>query len=78
MQIAGIARLYYAADLATANSALCDLPDSARFPIDSGRVQEECGRSIGERSMPSEQALSVEAAWVIATWAKKARSAREP
>ena len=78
MQIAGIARLYYAADLATANSALCDLPDSARFPIDSGRVQEECGRSIGERTMPSEQALSVEAARVIAAWAKKARPAREP
>jgi len=74
MQIAGIARLYYAADLESANSALHDLPDAARFPIDSSRVQEECGRSIGERSMPSEQALSREAVGVIAAWAVKART----
>jgi len=78
MQIAGIARLYYAAGLDAANSALRDLPDSARFPIDSGRVQEECGRSIGEHSMPSEQALSGEAVEVIAAWAEKARATREP
>ena len=77
MQIAGISRLYYAADLAMANSALCDLPDSARFPIDSNRLQEECGRSISERSMPSEQALSGEAAEVITAWAKKVQYAQE-
>jgi guanine deaminase len=77
MQIAGIVRLYYGADLAMANSALCDLPDSARFPIDSGRVQEECGRSVGERSTPSKQVLSGEAAEVITAWAKKVRAAQE-
>jgi tRNA(Arg) A34 adenosine deaminase TadA len=73
MQIAGIARLYYAADLATANSALGELPNSARFPIDSGQLQEECGRPVGERSMPSEQVLSEEATGVIAAWAEKVR-----
>ena len=34
MAIAGIARLYYAADMAQAGTALGDLPESARFPID--------------------------------------------
>jgi tRNA(Arg) A34 adenosine deaminase TadA len=78
MQIAGIAQLYFAADLATAKSALRDLPDSARFPIDSERLREECGRSSGERSMPSMQALAGEAAGVIGAWAKKMRVAKDP
>jgi tRNA(Arg) A34 adenosine deaminase TadA len=77
MQIAGIAQLYYAADLVTANSALGDLPESVRFPIDSNRLREECGRPVSERSMPSEQALSQEAAEVLAAWAEKVRAAQE-
>ena len=75
MQIAGIARLYYAADLTAANSALGHLPEAVRFPIYSRHLQMECGRSVSERSMPSEQALSGEAAKVIAAWAEKARAA---
>ena len=78
MYIAGIARLYYAADLATANSALGDLPVSVRFPIDSTRMRDECGRSVDQRRMPSEQALPGEAAAVIAAWAEKMRSANKP
>ena len=76
MQIAGIAQLYYAADLAASDAALGDLPDAARFPIDSQRLREECGRPVGERALPSRQALAEEAVDVIAAWADKARTAR--
>lgn len=74
MQIAGIARLYYAADLASANAALGDLPDSARFPIDSIRLREECGRPVQDRAMPAQQAATDEAAAVIAAWADRQRA----
>ena len=77
MQIAGIARLYYAADLTKANSALSNLPGSARFPIDSRRIQEECARPVNERSMPSVQMLSEDAVGVIATWADMVRASNE-
>lgn len=78
MQIVGIARLYYAADLATANSTLGELPNSARLRMDSDRLREECGRAVGERSMPSEQVLSEEATGVIAAWAEKVRAEHQP
>ena len=75
MQIVGIAQLYYGAGLAMANSALCDVPDSVRLPIDARRVQEECGRPISERSMPSEQVLSDKALEVIVAWAEQTQAA---
>ncbi|MGH1483392.1 MAG: nucleoside deaminase [Geminicoccales bacterium] len=77
MQIAGIEQLYYAADLGQADSALGDLPNSVRFPIDSNRLQRECGRSVGERSMSSQQALSEDATNVLVAWAEKARAVPE-
>lgn len=71
MEIAGISRLYYAANLKQASAATGDLPESARFPIDSKRLQSECGKSVEERSMPSQQALSKEATEVLVAWANK-------
>ncbi len=73
MGIAGISRLYYAADSEQADAALGQLPESVRFPIDSKTLQAECGRPIGERSMPSEQAMGEEAAKIIAAWADKSK-----
>jgi len=71
MEIAGIARLYYAADDEQARSALGHLPDTVRFPVDSGRMRSECGKPIAERLMPSHQALREEAAVVLTAWANK-------
>lgn len=75
MEIAGIARLYYAADLDQSNAAMGDLPEDARFPIDSERLRAECGKPLAERAMPAGQALAEEAAAVIRAWAGKARTA---
>lgn len=71
MEIAGISRIYYAADLDQSGQALEGLPETRRFPIDSERVRQECGRRVGDRSMPSEQILAEEAAKVIAAWARR-------
>lgn len=70
MEIAGISGLYYAADLGQAGRALGILPKAARFPIDSDRLREECGKTIGRRSMPSRQALADDAIQIINAWAK--------
>ncbi|PKP85479.1 MAG: nucleoside deaminase [Alphaproteobacteria bacterium HGW-Alphaproteobacteria-2] len=76
MEIAGIARLYYAAGLGQSNAALAALPEAARFPIDSGRLRAQCGLPVEERAMPARQALAGEAVAVIRAWADKARAAR--
>ncbi len=71
MEIAGISRLYYAANLEQANAAMGYLPASTRFPIDSKRLQTECGKPVGERLMPAQQALGDEATTILITWAAK-------
>ncbi|HPG21246.1 MAG TPA: nucleoside deaminase [Amaricoccus sp.] len=73
MEIAGIARLYYAANLAQSNAALEQLPQEQRFPIDCDHVRRESGRSLEERSMPSEQAHAAEAIRILTDWAERAR-----
>lgn len=74
MNIAGIATLYYAADMEQAGASLGDLPEAARFPVDVGRLTHECGHAVSERLMPSEQHLEVEAAAILRDWAIYARS----
>ena len=69
MGIAGIAVLYYAADMAQAGDALNNLPETARFPIDVDLLRQECGCPASDRQMPSEQALAGEAAEILKTWA---------
>ena len=76
MQLAGIGRLYYAADLETSAAILGGLPCSLRFTVDPTRLRRECGLPTGERSMPSEQALSAQAAEILEVWADRARRAR--
>ena len=72
MNIAGIAKLYYAADMDQAGRALGSLPEAARFPIDVGLLLGEAGKEAGARQMPSEQALSADAEAVLQRWAQAA------
>ncbi|MGS4944612.1 nucleoside deaminase [Meridianimarinicoccus sp. RP-17] len=69
MAIAGISRLYYAADMAQAGAALGALPESARFPIDVDHLTHECAHPVGARRMPAEQARGDEAAAILHAWA---------
>lgn len=73
MAIAGIERLYYAADMAQAGAALRDLPRTARFPIDVDHLTHECAHPVADRKLPSAQACSEEAAAILQSWARKAR-----
>lgn len=74
MNIAGIATLYYAADMVQAGDALGDLPEAARFPVDVDRLTHECGHAVTERFMPSEQHLDADATAILHDWASHARS----
>lgn len=74
MNIAGIAALYYAADMGQAGAAIGDLPEAARFPVDVDRLTHECGHAVGDRFMPAEQHMSAEAHAILADWAALARS----
>ncbi|PWJ21636.1 nucleoside deaminase [Jannaschia seohaensis] len=76
MAIAGISRLYYAADMAQAGAALGHLPESARFPIDVAHLTHECAHPVAERRMPSEQARAAEAAAILQRWAEQAMRPR--
>lgn len=71
MEISGISRLYYASDLQQANSAMGEIPASIRFPIDSQRLQSECGKPVSDRAIPSSQAMSGPALEVLQAWAEK-------
>ncbi|OUU29016.1 MAG: tRNA-specific adenosine deaminase [Candidatus Endolissoclinum sp. TMED37] len=74
MNIAGITALYYAADMAQAGSAIANLPEAARFPVDVDRLTHECGRTVSERFMSSEQHLDTEATNILEHWASLALS----
>lgn len=74
MNIAGIAKLYYAADMGQAGAVLGDLPEAARFPVDVDRLIHECGHAVGERAMPTEQRMAGEAFAILSDWAALARS----
>ncbi len=74
MAIAGIARLYYAADMAQAGAALGDLPESARFPIDVDHLTHECAHKVGDRTTPSEQARADDAVAILQRWAVQVKN----
>jgi tRNA(Arg) A34 adenosine deaminase TadA len=76
MAIAGIARLYYAADMAQAGAALGQLPETARFPIDVDHLTHECARSVDARRMPSQQARAADAQAILQQWAALASADR--
>lgn len=76
MEIAGISKLYYAASMAQAGSALGALPESVRFPIDVDRLRHECAHSTDQRHLPAQQALDQEASSVLKEWADQALTRR--
>lgn len=69
MAIAGITKMYYAANLSQSDAALQNLPETNRFPIDVDHLRHECGTPLNARKMPSQQALSAEAVEVLRAWA---------
>ena len=71
MTIAGIARLYYAASMQDARTALAGLAASQRHPIDPEILRAEAGAPVDARRLPAEQALSGKAADVLVAWAAK-------
>ena len=77
MEIAGISKLYYAASMAQAGSALGALPESARFPIDVDRLRHECAQPVNQRHMPAHQALDRDATTVLQDWAHQALKRRD-
>ncbi|MCJ7871321.1 nucleoside deaminase [Marinovum sp. 2_MG-2023] len=74
MNIAGIAALYYAADMDQAGAAIGDLPEAARFPVDVDRLIHECGHGVHARKMPAEQHMASEATTILTDWATLAKS----
>ena len=74
MNIAGIAALYYAADMGQAGDAIADLPEAARFPVDVDLLTHECGHAVNARHMPAAQHLSADATKILQDWAAHARA----
>lgn len=69
MQIAGIAKLYYAASLEQSGAAFEALTAAQRHPIDCEALRAEAGATLAERRMPSEQHLAGPAIAVLKQWA---------
>ena len=69
MEIAGISRLYYAASMDQAGTALTGLSKRERHPIDVDRVRKAAGSLVDERDMPAMQAMSAEATDILVAWA---------
>jgi tRNA(Arg) A34 adenosine deaminase TadA len=69
MEIAGIAKLYYAATLEQSDQAFAGLSPAQRRPIDVAVLRAQAGAALGERRMPAEQRLSSEALAVLKAWA---------
>lgn len=68
MTIAGISKLYYAADLAQAGEILSGLSRARRHPVDLSRLIAEINSPVGGRRTPAEQHRAEEAAAVLAQW----------
>jgi tRNA(Arg) A34 adenosine deaminase TadA len=69
--VAGISKLYYAADMGQAGEAFAGVPVSKRHPIDVDRVRAEAGTTIEGRRMPAEQHRAAEAVTILTEWASK-------
>jgi tRNA(Arg) A34 adenosine deaminase TadA len=69
--VAGVSKLYYAADIGQAGEAFAGVPVSKRHPIDVDRVRTEAGTTIDDRGMPAEQHRSAEAVAVLTEWASQ-------
>ncbi len=77
MEIAGISKLYFAANMGQAGAALSALPEAVRFPIDVDRLRHECAHTVDQRHMPATQALDSDAEKVLKEWARHALAGRK-
>ena len=73
LQIAGISQVYYAVKLEQSDKAIGDLPEAARYPIDTGRLRIECSQPVHKSSIPSQYVKSEKAIEILESWAKKMR-----
>ncbi|NOG71566.1 nucleoside deaminase [Roseicella sp. DB1501] len=69
MEIAGIARVVYAASLADSARVLAAVPAGLRRRGDVAALRREAGAPIGQGRMPARQALVAEAITVLEGWA---------
>ncbi|MDO9711644.1 nucleoside deaminase [Paracraurococcus lichenis] len=70
MEIAGIARVVYAASLADSARALSAVPKEKRRGGDVAALRREAGAPIGQGRMKARQALVAEAVAVLEQWAR--------
>jgi guanine deaminase len=75
MEVAGIARLYYAASMGQAGRAFAGLTPVERHPIDPEALRGAAGALVGDRPMPSQQAMDTDAVTILDTWAKARKAA---
>ncbi|RAI60947.1 nucleoside deaminase [Roseicella frigidaeris] len=69
MEIAGIARVVYAASLADSARVLARVPAGLRRGGDVAALRREAGAPIGQGRMPARRALVAEAVAVLEAWA---------
>ena len=69
MEIAGIARVVYAASLADSARVLAGVPRDRRRGGDVAALRREAGAPIGQGRMPARRALVAEAVAVLEAWA---------
>jgi hypothetical protein len=73
MEIAGIARVVYAASLADSGRALASVPREKRRGGDVAALRREAGAPIGAGRIRARQALVAEAVAVLQDWARAPR-----
>ena len=73
MEIAGIARVVYAASLADSGRALAAVPREKRRGGDVAALRREAGAPIGAGRIRARQALAAEAVAVLEDWARAPR-----
>ena len=69
LAVAGISKLYYAADMGQAGEAFAGVPVSKRHPIDVDHIRAEAGTTIERRRMHAEQHRAAEAVAILKEWA---------
>jgi guanine deaminase len=75
MTIAGISKLYYAASMDQAGTALAGLSKAERHPIDPDMLRAEAVAPVDQRVMPAEQSLDAPAVAILVEWAARRKSA---
>jgi tRNA(Arg) A34 adenosine deaminase TadA len=70
MEVAGIARLFYASSMDQAGQAFAGLTRAERHPIDVDKVRAAAGSLLADRGMANEQHLAEEAVDILQAWVR--------